>query len=359
MKSVILLTLLAIVAMVTCAANPYSSAVNGATTLGFGAGTLSQANSLQLSDTYNWAFAVTQQVKLQIKALQDAIDALKNAVDSATVSRDASEQQWKSAQQRQAVAQSKRDEAKNVRDNAQSNFDRAYSALTEANGALDNAVTSLQQLQADFEKKSGAYKAASNIRDVEEAFKLSEIAEFCKIVSLIGAQHGQSKYCGPNGPITTETPVPETIAPRPTTGERRLQFQSVNYPEHRFGVRQDSLGYIIPENELTALALGFRVVPALSGTPDAYSFASLSEPTLYLRHQNYRLKFHPNDGSDLFLNDASFKFAQGLAGKGVSFESVNYPNHFIRHRNYELWLDPANTNDELYRNDASFIPIAL
>jgi hypothetical protein len=213
MKSVILFALLAIVAMVSCAGNPYATAVNEASSLGVtnkfsGAVALSQASSLQLSDTYNWAFAVTAQVKLQIKALQDALDALKAAVESATASRDASEQQWQAARQKQSAAQAKRDAAKNARDSAQSAFDNAQSVLAEANGALDSAVSSLQQNSGDYEKKAGAYKAASNIRDVEKAFKLSEVEEFCKIISLIGAQHGQSKYCGPNGPINPEANAP-------------------------------------------------------------------------------------------------------------------------------------------------------
>jgi flagellar biosynthesis chaperone FliJ len=199
MKFAFAIALFAILAVVSCATNPYAFA--NTLSAGTFAATLSQASSLQLADTYNWAFAVTSQVKIQIKALQDAIDALKAAVDSATVSRDAAEQQWQVARQKQSVAQAKRDAAKNVRDSAQSAFDNAQAALAEANGALDNAVSSLQQNSGDYEKLYGAFKAASNIRDVEKAFKLSEVEEFCKIISLIGAQHGLSKYCGPNGPI--------------------------------------------------------------------------------------------------------------------------------------------------------------
>ena len=86
-----------------------------------------------------------------------------------------------------------------------------------------------------------------------------------------------------------------------------------------------------------------------------YSLKSNNYPDRYLRHQGYRIKLHPNDGSELYRLDSSFRIVPGLAGTGISFESENYPNHYIRHRNYECHIDKSDGSD-LFKKDASWNP---
>ena len=59
-------------------------------------------------------------------------------------------------------------------------------------------------------------------------------------------------------------------------------------------------------NEEDRLDATFSGRPALNSSPEAMSFESVNSPGHFLRHQDYRLKLHPNDGSELFGQDASF-----------------------------------------------------
>lgn len=51
----------------------------------------------------------------------------------------------------------------------------------------------------------------------------------------------------------------------------------------------------------------------------------------FVRHANFTTWHHPNDGSQLFKEDASWKIVPPLCGKPgyVSFEAVNYPNYYL------------------------------
>jgi hypothetical protein len=95
--------------------------------------------------------------------------------------------------------------------------------------------------------------------------------------------------------------------------------------------------------------------PALNGASTAISICSKLNPSLCLRHQNYIIKPHPNDGTDLYRQDASFTQVAGLIGTTgtFTFRSVNYPSHYIRHKNYQLFIDP-NDGSDLFKRDASF-----
>ena len=112
-------------------------------------------------------------------------------------------------------------------------------------------------------------------------------------------------------------------------------FESVNFPglyiRHAY-----SLGELTRINTpLDRADATFLVRPALSGPPGAVSFESVNYPNHFLRHQNFRVKLHQGDGSDLFNKDASFIPRAGVAG-GISYESVNFPGRFLRHRDYHL-----------------------
>ena len=54
-----------------------------------------------------------------------------------------------------------------------------------------------------------------------------------------------------------------------------------------------------------------------------YRFTSILKPDHMLRHKDGKLHMEPSDGSELFIQDTSFRIDHGLAGSGISFESVN------------------------------------
>jgi non-reducing end alpha-L-arabinofuranosidase len=64
--------------------------------------------------------------------------------------------------------------------------------------------------------------------------------------------------------------------------------------------------------------------------PACVSFEAVNRPGSYLRHQNFQFHLHPNDGSALFSQDATFCPVPGNGGQGMSFQSVNFPTRYIR-----------------------------
>ena len=101
--------------------------------------------------------------------------------------------------------------------------------------------------------------------------------------------------------------------------------------------------------------------PGLSGTEGSVSFESANHRGYFLRHQNFRLKLQPDDGTELFHKDASFLWHQDEPGQDnrdyASLESVNFRGNYIRHQNDELWLaSPTAGNTETFKRDIRFIP---
>ncbi len=107
------------------------------------------------------------------------------------------------------------------------------------------------------------------------------------------------------------------------------------------------------------LRAGDPVPPGREGSHEiCVSLESINFPGHFLRHQNFRLKLHQNDGNLLFRQDASFMFNGGsdAAGNaGFSLESINLPGHFVRHSNFELFI-AASDGSALFNNDASWQP---
>jgi hypothetical protein len=84
------------------------------------------------------------------------------------------------------------------------------------------------------------------------------------------------------------------------------------------------------------------------------------ESNKYLRHQDFILKLHPVDNSELFKNDASFIIRNDKYYPGyISFESTNYPGYFLRHQGYTVKLHKEEPSVELYKKDASFRLVQL
>jgi hypothetical protein len=132
-----------------------------------------------------------------------------------------------------------------------------------------------------------------------------------------------------------------------------ITLRSYNYPD-RFIRHAGSLGQLSPI--ATALDLDdatFKVVPGLAGDY-SISLESIDHPGFYLRHQDFAIKLHQDDGSALFRDDASFHVVPGRADDGaISLESVNYPGRFLRHRDFQLFLEPADS--ALASADATFV----
>lgn len=98
----------------------------------------------------------------------------------------------------------------------------------------------------------------------------------------------------------------------------------------------------------------FFIVPGLAD-PDAVSIVTLSG--LLLRHEGNALYFHANDGSDNFIEDATWWIRPGLADEvGVSLESYNQPGMYIGRQFGILALVTLTDESPLAaREDATFI----
>ena len=115
-----------------------------------------------------------------------------------------------------------------------------------------------------------------------------------------------------SGSVYAQRPLPKNIH---LGGNQSVSgvysFESKNYPGH-FISHKEFLGLIsVPSNEEQKKSSTFKVVKGLAG--DGFvSFESVDYPNHYFRHQNYAIKFHKNDGSDLFKQDASFRKVPGF-----------------------------------------------
>lgn len=78
----------------------------------------------------------------------------------------------------------------------------------------------------------------------------------------------------------------------------------------------------------------------------------------YIRHQNFVMWHHPDDGSALFKNDASFKASSPLCGKPgyLSMESVNFPGYYVINENGRAKIVPREQTPE-YESRACWQPL--
>lgn len=101
---------------------------------------------------------------------------------------------------------------------------------------------------------------------------------------------------------------------------------------------------------ITANARALEVVEGLAD-PACFTFRSGDR---YMRHSGYRLRFDPQEDTDLFRQDATFCPEEGATPGTVTLRSVNYPEHVIHHRNIELWIDESDDSDD-FAESSSFI----
>jgi hypothetical protein len=149
-----------------------------------------------------------------------------------------------------------------------------------------------------------------------------------------------------------------------------ISLQSSNFPG-RFVRHRDGLGFITPvQTDLDKRDSTFVIrkallkpedprAPGFSGAHEiSVSLESVNFPGHFLRHQDFRIKLHQDDGTVLFRQDASFMYQDGddpAGNGGFSLESVNLPGHFLRHSNFELWLASSDGSD-LFAHDATWYP---
>ncbi len=79
----------------------------------------------------------------------------------------------------------------------------------------------------------------------------------------------------------------------------------------------------------------WKVVAGLAN-PSCYSFESRNFPGEYLRHQDFRVRKDPDNGSALFRADATW--CAQLNGAEIRFAASNFPSSYLRHINGEVWL---------------------
>lgn len=89
------------------------------------------------------------------------------------------------------------------------------------------------------------------------------------------------------------------------------------------------------------------------------SLESLERPNFFWRHKNGYMYLDQNDQSDLFRNDASFIPVAGFEHQAfVSFRPANYPFNCIRHYAGRLRSEEYNPRQQIMSQDATFRVLA-
>jgi alpha-L-arabinofuranosidase B-like protein/fibronectin type III domain protein len=141
---------------------------------------------------------------------------------------------------------------------------------------------------------------------------------------------------------------PEAAAPLPAfVGS----FEAVGQPgmlaRHRNGLGELSgIGTDLDRADAT-----FRIHPI--GNGDTIRLEASNYPGQFLRHQNFRIHLHRDDGTELFRQDSTFRTSRRGTLSWTRLESVNYPGHFVRHRNFELWVD-TDDRSALFAEDSAW-----
>lgn len=140
------------------------------------------------------------------------------------------------------------------------------------------------------------------------------------------------------------------LTPGTAVGLEPTNFYGYRVRHYAFAARIDPIG-----RTSGALARADSSFTVRRGLADAscVSFESVNYPGRFLRHRNFAVHLHRNDGTALFGADATFCPVTGLTGQYSSFRSYNYPSRYLRHRDFRLYLDAFDATD-LTRRDATF-----
>ena len=83
-------------------------------------------------------------------------------------------------------------------------------------------------------------------------------------------------------------------------------FVSRNYPGKKMSIKNKNEGWLLDQTILNNPLQHYSVVEGLCGVAGTVSFRSVAFPTMYLRHQNFKIYLHAKDSSDLYKSDACF-----------------------------------------------------
>ena len=170
------------------------------------------------------------------------------------------------------------------------------------------------------------------------------------------AVHAFDRSCSDWVSVTTlPTPVTPATPPPPPDAAKLLpafvgSFEPLGLPgmlvRHR-----NAFGEVSAiSSDLDRADATFRITPVGN---DTVRLESTNFPGHFLRHQNFRVVLHRDDGSDLFRLDSTFKTSRRGLFAWTRLESVNFPGHFLRHRNFEMWLDPDD-GSPLFASDSAW-----
>jgi hypothetical protein len=106
----------------------------------------------------------------------------------------------------------------------------------------------------------------------------------------------------------------------------------------------------------------FMLTTPNTGQAGCVSFKTTDKAPLFLRHSGFRIYAHPNDRSQLFSQDSTWKVMPSLNKDStmVSFQSVNYPDRYFSQAGSpnEAWLTVfANTVDDANRKSFTVVGV--
>jgi hypothetical protein len=158
-----------------------------------------------------------------------------------------------------------------------------------------------------------------------------------------GKAPAPNRPSSPRPPATTGPGAARLVAG--TTVTLEVARQPGNRVRHlNFRARVDPIG---PGSGAGARAdATFSVRGGLTGGRGCVSLEAVNFPHRFLRHQNFAVFLHPDDGSALFAADATFCPVQ-VAGGALVLRSMNYPNQYVTERDSQLFLDPVSPGDAL------------
>ncbi|WP_327008288.1 AbfB domain-containing protein [Dactylosporangium sp. NBC_01737] len=129
-----------------------------------------------------------------------------------------------------------------------------------------------------------------------------------------------------------------------TDVRRSLQVTTWGFTD-RYLRHADSLAYTeIVNAGSSALLKADATYTVRRGLADSscYSFESVNFPGQFLRHADSRVRNAVNDGSALFLADATFCARPGVGGTGVTLESINIAGSYLRHFESAVYISAGN-----------------
>ncbi|MFD3541457.1 sigma-70 family RNA polymerase sigma factor [Streptomyces sp. NPDC058662] len=156
---------------------------------------------------------------------------------------------------------------------------------------------------------------------------------------------------------STTSAAPSPVSPSAVAGMVRLgaqSLESVDEPSLYLTYAGDfaALGPVSASSSAqTRQRVTFSVVRGLADTRCVTFRAADGR---YLRHRDLRLRLSPNDGSELFREDATFCPRPGAVAGSVTLHAHNYPGSVLRHRDGGVWLDGSD-GTRAFAGQASFV----